>query len=1123
MKKTIYIAATLCVLMACSEDVMLTGIDKTRMAIALSAEYPVVTLTRATDNGFTDGDQVGIFVVDYENGEAGSMALSGNRASNVQLTYDEQSDKWRAPMALYWAPDGTPADIIGYYPFMESLQSTTAQPITVERDQSTPATTARKGGYERSDLLWAKAGKVSPTAETIVLRYRHVMAGLTIRLEPGDGFTAEEWARLEKTVMVVNTQLNGTFDITAGKVAASAMAPTVSPITALAYGDAWRAVVLPQTVEAGKPLVSVTIEGQSYRLAREESMSYTAGKMHNFTIGVNRRTDSGDFEFTLLEEDIAPWEVDASLHDGLTRAYVTVEVTEPGTLKQVLQQAGQDASAIRNLKVSGRIDRADLLFMGQEMPLLTNLNLQKSVVEDGVLTGFDNQRLLYHLVFPEKGTKTIADFAFRNTKLSGSLVIPEGVETVGQEAFYGCQFSGTLSLPTTLKSIYDGAFGGNGNRFSGAFILPDSVNFVRHEGAEGINPPFLPVFGEYCDNPCQFSGTLNLPSGLRTFTGFRFPNIEGDIIIPQGVKELVSTEDYRAEGGIFSKGGYNGIVSIPEGVTRIGRETFAHTKVRGEVKLPSTLRTMESGVFMDTRISKLIFNDGLLNIGPSCFADCMCLSGTVTWPTKSSRISESVFQNCPMLSGIVIHQGVTAIEARAFERCSNLLSIVCEAEEPPLVGTDAFLGVSKSDCVVEVPAAAVEKYKEAEGWSSFKRIVAHSGLSCLPAAACALNKEHQETLVLYADGAWTVAHQPQWCVLSKASGTGKTEIALTINALPRGAGHRSDSIVFRQTDGGYTTYCKVSQYDYQYEEDACLTLQTHSRGPGIDIVFVGEGFDAAAISDNSYLDLVKYQTECFFAIEPYQSLRNYFNVYVTFPMSQEKGVNTMYTYVNNRFGTRYGQSAISGSALNHIMTDVDDVKDYVLGHTPLQLQGLPKSLVILVPNSTDYGGYTVMEKSGFAMSICPPSENAYPRDTRGTVQHEAGGHGFGKLADETVSKIAFPDNSVKQILQEMLGRGWCQNLSPTGKMSEVPWAQFIFDTRYSDKVDIFEGGYGYSRGIYRPEANSCMNYGIPYYNTPSRFAIWKRVKEYAGESWTVEEFMAQDTFEWGPTEISIKE
>ena len=42
--------------------------------------------------------------------------------------------------------------------------------------------------------------------------------------------------------------------------------------------------------------------------------------------------------------------------------------------------------------------------------------------------------------------------------------------------------------------------------------------------------------------------------------------------------------------------------------------------------------------------------------------------------------------------------------------------------------------------------------------------------------------------------------------------------------------------------------------------------------------------------------------------------------------------------------------------------------------------------------------------------------------------------------------------------------GWYENLSLTGKMHEVPWAHFIFDDRYSDVVDIYEGWISHMLG-----------------------------------------------------------
>ena len=325
--------------------------------------------------------------------------------------------------------------------------------------------------------------------------------------------------------------------------------------------------------------------------------------------------------------------------------------------------------------------------------------------------------------------------------------------------------------------------------------------------------------------------------------------------------------------------------------------------------------------------------------------------------------------------------------------------------------------------------------------------------------------------------------------------------------------------------GNYTTTCTVSQYDYTYDEDACMTLQTATKGRGVDIVFAGDGWDGQSISDGSYLDLVKYQTECFFAIEPYKSMRQYFNVYVTFPLSQEKGVNTMYTYVNNRFGTLQGiSSLLEGSQIDvtssQLIMETDELQQYVVDKTPVKEENLWRTLVIAVPNSTDYEGNTVFNNSGLAISICPPSEQPYPRDTRGSIQHEAGGHGFGKLGDEAITRNAFATISVKNDVEKKHQMGWYANLATTGKLSSVPWAEFIFDPAYSDYVDVFEGGYGFTRGIYRPEANSCMNYGIPYYNTPSRLAIYRRILDYAGESFSMSTFRAQDTFEWGATDIT---
>ena len=132
----------------------------------------------------------------------------------------------------------------------------------------------------------------------------------------------------------------------------------------------------------------------------------------------------------------------------------------------------------------------------------------------------------------------------------------------------------------------------------------------------------------------------------------------------------------------------------------------------------------------------------------------------------------------------------------------------------------------------------------------------------------------------------------------------------------------------------------------------------------------------------------------------------------------------MNTYVNNRFGTLYGMNALASveTTSTALFTESDEVFRYVVDNTPVEDNGLWHTLVILVPNSTDYEGHTEYTWDGKTMSICPPSENPYPRDTRGVIQHEAGGHGFGRLGDEMIARNLFAPTELSiSVVTSVLG------------------------------------------------------------------------------------------------------
>lgn len=1093
---------------SCSDEIIQSLGFADDLPIQINAEYPVRGVSaRATDNGFVQDDAIGLFVVDYNpDGTPGELLMKGNRADNVRFTYNGAN--WTANYQLYWANKSTPADFYGYYPFNAAMQSATEYAFAVYTDQN--GTTADRANYEQSDFLWAKAEKVQPTADAVPLTYKHLMAGITIQLQMGTGFDAAEWAGLEKIVLVDNVKNNGTINLQTGQPALAESAEEAC-ITPLVYNNVWRAVVFPQTIAAGKRVLSITVDGKSYGLVKNEAVQYIGGKMHNFTITVNKNTATSEFTFELAADDIVAWVDDADMHDGLVRQYIIVDVNEPGTLSKVMAYRGIEADRVTALKVTGNINHCDMVYMGQQMVKLSDLNLAKVMlcaddhVEAGVLTGFANHKALRHIVFPEKGMKVIGDEAFRLSGLTGSLTIPEGVVEIGNSAFGNnigvdnpnngnavSKLYGTLTLPSTLRKIGPAAFMYQDLR--GELMLPEGLEYMSEAHRLGSF------------DQCSFSGSLVLPSSLKSLM-VPSGSFSGTVTVPKGINAFV-TQDNSGIGVGFTVD--NGILELHEGMTEL---YIRGCQFGGELVLPSSIRTLSNDALAGNKFRKIILNDNLTITGDGLMANNERLESVVL-SQSISRIPISCFENCPMLGSITIPAGVDIIDNRAFYGCTGLSSLLCEATEPPVVVDQAFYRVNKDNCTVEVPKGCVDKYREADGWKEFKRIAEYSNFVCRPAQANALNNAHDEELVLNAEGAWTVKSCPDWVHLSKTSGTGKTQIQLTFLDLAHGAGNREARIVFDMD--GAETYCDVKQYDYEHEEDSYTTLQTHSVGNGIDLVFMGDGWTGEQIASGEYLAMVNEQMEYFFGVEPYKSHREYFNVYVTFPLSQEKGVNTMNTYVNNRFGTLYGYDGTSMTT-NQLLLEADEAFQYAVAKSPLTEGNKWKSQIILIPNSNEYESVTYFD-GDCALSLCPPSLRPYPQDTRGVVQHEACGHGFGKQGDESIAEQKWATPNILATINKFHARGWYKNLATTSKMSQVPWADFIYDTRYSDQVDVYEGGYGYMRGVFRPESNSCMNYGIPYFNVMSRMEIMRRIREYSGMGWSMDYFYAHDTNKWGDSD-----
>lgn len=589
------VAATLC---GCSDSIFEDEAQNDGGSIRLAADIEQLAVMRVNDCGFCDGDMMGVYVVDYEGGNPGTLKLKGNRGDNVRYTFDEAANKWTGAYELYWKDGHTPVDVYGYYPFAapESIED---YQFEVQKDQSKASSSDEMGGYEASDFLWGKVDEVAPTSSVIRLPLSHRMSNARVTLLQGSGFTAEEWAATEKIVLVQNVARKASINLANGTVS---KAGEVEPTATLpsCVGNEWRAIVVPQTVPQGAALFSITIGGAPFKFTRPNDFEYKAGHMMNFSIRVDKQKESGQYKLTLVSASVSEWESDLVSHNATAKEYVVVNAT-PGKLKEAITALGKDYTTLRNLKITGEINAEDFYFMRDHMPRLTALNLKevriKAMCKPGEgEEGYDDQipgsafyyqhtnggsQSLTRIILPDR-LRAIGGNAFYGcNNLTGSLVIPEGVTEIRRGAFNGCSgLNGTLTLPSTLRKLgnnwnsdtadegtdyYGGVFQ-NCSNLTGNLVLPNNLELIRG----------------YCFAACSgLYGELRLPEKLKHMgrSAFSFcPGLTGSLTIPQGL----STIPVEA----FSNSGFNGTLTLHDGITNISILAFNNCHFKGELRLP---------------------------------------------------------------------------------------------------------------------------------------------------------------------------------------------------------------------------------------------------------------------------------------------------------------------------------------------------------------------------------------------------------------------------------------------------------------------------------------------------------------------------------------------------------
>ena len=116
-------------------------------------------------------------------------------------------------------------------------------------------------------------------------------------------------------------------------------------------------------------------------------------------------------------------------------------------------------------------------------------------------------------------------------------------------------------------------------------------------------------------------------------------------------------------------------------------------------------------------VNRFTFNASVTAVAVQAFKGDDDLD-TIYLPHSVTTIGAAAFSDCAEFYRAHLGRGVKSIEANAFSNCPWLSEVYCRATTPPALGEGVF---SKSTNLnnIYVPAASVDAYKKAAGWSTF--------------------------------------------------------------------------------------------------------------------------------------------------------------------------------------------------------------------------------------------------------------------------------------------------------------------------------------------------------------------------------------------------------------------
>lgn len=276
-------------------------------------------------------------------------------------------------------------------------------------------------------------------------------------------------------------------------------------------------------------------------------------------------------------------------------------------------------------------------------------------------------------VFYSKNGKSLVS---AKKTIEGSYAVKDDTEEIGDNAFWGCAFLRKVAVPNTVVRIGDEAFA--------RCISLESVCIPASVEKIGKNP-FVDLDSKVINNESEAYVIDNkiLYSADRT----RLVSCLTDaamVIVPKTVRVIGSLA--------FTRRAKLKKVQLPDGLERIGRDSFSDCDALEEVVIPASVKT----------------------IAPYAFCGCESLK-KVTFLGEVQSLSRTAFSDCFNLYTILVPQG----KEKAYRK---ILHITSESDTLVLGNEQVALTDSKPETPKAEPAKEMKEEKKEKKDKKDKKI-----------------------------------------------------------------------------------------------------------------------------------------------------------------------------------------------------------------------------------------------------------------------------------------------------------------------------------------------------------------------------------------------------------------